>query len=355
VAAKQDLLETLDVLSRLEKIQAELWILFLILGISIIRVYQRTGRYCQAVSQIDVMTKTRPKRADLKNARALFAAFAQYPEQSVTSHHPSSVRYRMKDGIVSIPVSVNHRPVTCLVDTGANFSLLSESEARRLGLVVHNSGGHQTTDAAGLQVGVRIAIADRLEVGHFQLRNVPFIAMGDNQGPFPDLPEGKRGAIGLPVLLAFQTMRWDSKGNFEIGFASVSQNGMKSNMCFEGVQPFEAEFRQKTIQALLDTGAGVTRALPLFARDFANFTHESGQEEPQQVTGMAGSVKVDVVTLPELTLRVGGFNAVLHPAQVLLKETTSDIGWCHVWIGMDMLNQVCRVTLDFKSMRITLE
>ena len=56
------------------------------------------------------MTKTRPKRADLKNARALFAAFGQYLEKVVAGRRLSSVRYRMKKGNIFIPFSVKHWP-----------------------------------------------------------------------------------------------------------------------------------------------------------------------------------------------------------------------------------------------------
>jgi predicted aspartyl protease len=330
-----------------EAFEAHVWLIYL---------YQRAGRFRQVVAQIDEILKVKPDRADLKNARALFAAFGQYPEQAVAARRFSRVRYSVEDGNLFIPVSVNSRSSTYIVDTGAAFSTLSESEATRLGLAVHDASGHQAGDSAGLKFGVRIAIADQLKVGNVRLRHVPFLVARDDQQPFINLPAGKQGVLGLPVLLALQTMRWGKDGNFEIGFASVSRGDRKSNMCFEGVQPvIEAEFRQNKINVFLDTGATVTRVLPLFAKEFARFVKESGKEEPARVTGSSGSVEVEAITLPELTLRVGGFDAVLRPAQVLLKETTSDSRWWHAWMGLDMVNQARRVTLDFKSMRVTLE
>lgn len=144
----------------------------------------------------------------VKNARALFAAFGQYPEQAVAERRFSSVRYRVKDGNLFIPVSVNSRSSTYIVDTGAAFSTLSESEATRLGLAIHDASGHEAGDSAGLKFGVRIAIADRLKVGNVQLRHVPFQVVRDDQQPFIKLPAGKQGVLGLPVLLALETMRW---------------------------------------------------------------------------------------------------------------------------------------------------
>jgi hypothetical protein len=39
---------------------------------------------------------------------------------------------------------------------------------------------------------------------------------------------------------------------------------------------------------------------------------------------------------------------------VLLKETASDLDQCHVWIGIDFLNQASSVTLDFNAMTMVL-
>jgi hypothetical protein len=70
---------------------------------------------------------------------------------------------------------------------------------------------------------------------------------------------------------------------------------------------------------------------------------------------VSGSVDVDALRLPELTLRIGGFDTILRHAPVLLKDTTSDSHWWHVWLGMDLLNQPRMVTLDFNSMTVALE
>jgi len=322
----------------------------------LIYVYQRNGRYRQALSEVEEALAVESDNDGLKNARALFGALSQYPEQSVAERRFSRIRYSMKGGNLFIPAEINGKSANYIFDTGANFSLISEGEAKRLGLTIRESSGHKAEDSAGVNVDIRIAVADQLRVGNVRLRHVTFFVVGDDQQPFVDLPSGERGVLGLPVLLAFQTLRWKQKGIFEIGFAPDSSNTRKSNVCFEGAQPIiEAEFRHSKIKMFLDTGAIRTRALPLFAREFADFVNESGRKDTTRVTGVAGSVEVDAITLTELALRINGFNAVLRPAQVLLKETTSDSRWWHIWIGLDLLNQARVVTIDFKSMTLALE
>ena len=322
----------------------------------LIYIYMRAGRYRQALSEVESALAVKPDDAGLKNARALFGALSQYPEQSVVEHRFSRIRYSMKGGNMFIPVEVNRKSANYIVDTGANFSLISEAEAKRLKLTIHESGGSKMGDSAGASVDVRIAVADQLTVGSIRLRHVSFFVVRDDQQPFIDLPSGERGVLGLPVLLAFQTLRWKQEGTFEVGFAPGSRKGPKSNICFEGANLIiEGEFRQSKINVFLDTGATRTRALPLFAEEFASFINEFGRKGSDRVTGVGSSVEVDVVTLPELALRIGGFDAVLRPAQVLLKDTTSDSRWWHVWSGLDLLNQARVVTLDLKSMTLALE
>ena len=69
--------------------------------------YQRAGRYRQALAQIQEMLAAKPEAADVKNAQAFFAALSRYPDQSVVLRQPSKFRYRIEDGNIFIPVTIN--------------------------------------------------------------------------------------------------------------------------------------------------------------------------------------------------------------------------------------------------------
>lgn len=319
----------------------------------LIYVYQRAGRYRQAMSQIEELLAAEPDNASLKSARSFFAELSQYPEQSVTERKYSSIRYRRVDGNVFVPLSVDGKSADYILDTGANFSTISESEARRLGLTTHESAV-QGTVATGAHVAFRTAVAGQLTVGNVRLRHVVFLVAGDDQQPFVDLPAGERGVLGLPVLLALQTMRWSAEGTFESGFRSARSGVRTSNLCFEGADVVtETGFRQSTLNLHLDTGASETVLFPKFAEEFAGVVRESGKKDSRRVTGVGDSVDVDAVSLPLLTLRVGGFDTTLRPAQVLLKDVGSR--WLHGRLGLDLLGQARVVTIDFRSMTLALE
>lgn len=105
---------------------------------------------------------------------------------------------------------------------------------------------------------------------------------------------------------------------------------------------------------LLDTGAIRTRALPLLANDFPAFAH-GGVKGQTRVTGVAGSVDVNTVTIPELPLRIDRFDLLLRQTEMLLNDTASDHRLWHIWSGIDLAGQARGATLDFRSMTFTLE
>ena len=315
------------------------------------QIYMRAGRYQQALAEVEAAIKSDPEDGNLKNVQAFLRSISDIPAQTVTSRRFSRLHYTMNGGNLFIPVNVNEKGGNYLVDSGANYSLVSESEAKRLGLTI--SGGQNATigDASGANVGFRVAVADRLTVGNVHIRHVLFLVVRDDQQPFAGLPEGERGIIGFPIILAFQTMRWNHKGQFEIGFASGERKLATANMYFDGQRAMvEGEFRNRKINMFVDTGAIHTRALPRFAHDFSDFVSEHGTKSSQRVTGIGNSIEVNSLTLPQLSLRINGPEIVLRPATVLLKETDSFFKPCHVWIGMDFLNQAGVVTVDFKAM-----
>jgi hypothetical protein len=218
------------------------------------------------------------------------------------------------------------------------------------------SGSEFLDGASGKSVGARFAIANRLVAGNFELRNVTFLVVGNDAMPFFEMPAGKQGIIGFPVLRAFRTVRWNRDGTFEMGFRSGLKAG-KPDLCVpDNSSPFlEGLFGTTKIHIMLDTGSGETFLTPRFAKDFPSVVEQAGKKGKARLRGLGGSADVDVIRLPEFKFRAGDFDLVLRPAQVLPEDAKVDRNSYHVWLGMDVLGQARRVTLDFRSMRFALE
>lgn len=318
-------------------------------------LFMRSGRYHRALEQIEAMLSVKPDDASAQNAHLLLAALGRYPEQSVTTRRYSRASYRISDGNLFLPVVVNGKSSTYMLDSGADVSAISESEAKRLGLNVRDIGA-KGQDVTGGDVAFRLAVADQLTIGGTQLTNVAFLVISDDHQPFVDSPPDERGIIGMPVLLALETVRWDREKKFESGFAPGTWDIKTANVCFDGADIVtEARVQDHNLSLVIDTGASTTRFWPPFARDFPGLLPASEKKGATSVSGVGRTVELESVTLPVVKLRIGGLDVVSRPGVVLLKETGSKSHWLHGNLGLDLLGQAKTVTIDFAAMTLHLD
>jgi predicted aspartyl protease len=247
-----------------------------------------------------------------------------------------------------IPVAVDGKPAKYGFDSGMDISFISEAEANRLRLPIHEAIASTLRDgASGNDVPIRFVVAERLTAGGFELRNVVFLVARNDAMPFVELPPDKQGILGIPVLAAFGTMRWNNDHVLRIGMDRDRRDVKHPNMCFQGVAlVVEGTFRTQRIHAWLDTGASKTYLTQRFAQQFPEVI-DAGKEASVRLRGIGGST--------EIKFTVGGFDLALRPAQVLPKDERVDRDWYHVWLGMDLLGQAREVSLDFKALTFSLK
>jgi predicted aspartyl protease len=317
-------------------------------------LYFRHGLYRKALQQLRAMSNEKPEAKDVANEMALFAAFGK-ADQSTGDLSFSTLQMRREDGNLYLPVEIEEKTALYAFDTGANFSLISESEASRLGLAV-TSVDTRIGDSSGNQLGMRVAVAKSLKIGGLQLHNVAFGVLPDAQPPFNELAEQKRGLLGIPILLAMHTVCWSSDGTFTLGRRSEQFDLRKANLAFEQMFPVTRAYFQGTgIDMTVDSGAEKTVLSPPFASAFPDVLKSGGKSESHKLTGVGGSTSYESILLPSLELQIGGLKVTLTNAHVLTQESSDTSKWAAGNLGIDLLNEARSTTLDFGSMRLTLQ
>jgi hypothetical protein len=272
-----------------------------------------------------------------------FAAYGRFGDLTVVNRADSRIPYAVSDVQMYIPLLLNGQPANYLLDTGSNDSFMNESEARRLGLKVdpYNlevEGYSETERMTGIT-------ATDLAIGDFRMRNVVFLVE-------PDRKDDPVGTIGLPVLLALETLRWGPDGILEVGFPGTDPNPRDANMGFaRRTLLTTGGIGNGRLELHFDTGAGITRFYPRFRNDYTDYLRRVGHAEPpapqRGVDELAASV-------PEMHFVAGGSERTLRPARVLLKNPSDLAADLHGSIGFDFLSQAGTVTLDFRAMKLTL-
>jgi hypothetical protein len=273
---------------------------------------------------------------------------AQLADQSLVSHGISRIQGEIRWSLLFAPVSVNGHTAKALLDTGSNWSVVSQSEARRLGLKIvgaaTNAGSPEGKGSA------RVGTAEHFEIGGLRLRNVAFWILSDEQAPFKNLPVGERIVLGMPVFLAMGGLRWSHDGTIEIG---ITITGNEPNLCFDKMDPIvRVESQGKNLEMFFDTGSNETYLLPRFLRDFPGMAL-GAKKASNTLIGVTGSTEAESVDVEEITLRLYGKDVIVLPARVLIKSPLESGDLLHGWLGFDSLKRGGAV--DFRAMIATIE
>ena len=317
----------------------------------LIDVHFRSGHYRSALDELKLLLDRHPRVRSLLEARSLFTALAQQGDMEVVARAPAPASWHIEEGNMFVPVVVNGVSGDYLLDTGANTSVLSVTEAQRLGLKLQGQGTGK--DYAGNNLAFQAAIAPELRFGPIVLHNVPFGVVADKQEPFVHLPAGKRGVLGISILLAVQTWRWSKDGTIEMGFASAGYVKGRENLAFDGSTPLLlAAFAHTLLAFHLDTGATHTDLWPAFARRYPAMLSRGGKS---RIAGVGGSREVSAAKLGTFDLLIDGHQLQLHDVRVLLKPPGSGSRPYYGNLGIDLFEHAQRVTIDFTAMRMTVE
>ena len=317
------------------------------------RIYLRSGRYHRVIANLDQWARTFPDDPHLASEKADVEQFRGLPDQINGPRKASKLRHGASNDF-SGPLLINGRSATYLLDTGAWMSVMSEAEARRLGMTLREGTG-VIGEASGKGITIRTAVARQLVLGSTTFHNVSFAVLPDVE-PWRSMPPGHGGIIGIPILLHLGCIRWINGGRWEIACRDGSGSSDPANMVFFGNHLLLAStVANRQSFMTLDTGAETTDLNANFAREFAREIQDVGTKSKTRIEGAGGSAVIDSITIPKLDFLISGKSVTLRAANVTMQENPAIGGrYCIGNIGLDLLLQAGRVTIDFSRMRLSL-
>jgi predicted aspartyl protease len=313
-------------------------------------LYFYRGQYRKLVDVMERRWAAFPDKKERQQEEAEVAGFRGLPDQVTESSRASTLDH--EPGSTFVSLSINGGAATYFLDTGAWISCMSESEANRLHLTINRTSG-TIGQSAGSHVGFRTAVASDVIIGATHFKNVSFAVFPDDQEPWRDLAVGRRGIIGVPLLVGLQTVRWEKAGPIVFGNSPHAFDIHKANLVFvDDHLVISVSVEGKPIDATVDTGAVSTDLYQPFADRFENLLRANGKADTREVHGVGHSETFQSVTLPELRIQVGGARTVLSPAHVLLKSIGAPC--CVGNFGMDLFSQTPVMEIDFGAMELRL-
>ncbi|MFT3996483.1 MAG: retropepsin-like aspartic protease [Asticcacaulis sp.] len=318
-------------------------------------LYLRQGRFRDAQNAITSsigLTKT-PPTAATQQTLGFVTALAALPPMHLTK--TASGRLPVKRdmaGLARVDIQTGDKTQSAVVDTGAAFSTITETTAKKLGLIFLDTTatvGSVTRDA----VATRFAYAPRLRFGDAELSHVVFIVLPDSALSFANGVYTIEAIIGLPVFLKLGRLEFhrDAAADESLSYGPVDTSPPTdhSDLLLSGVEPLvlaQAGETSTPLRLFIDTGARDTVLYRNLTTDYPALTSKAVKKTTS--LGGAGGTKTDeeALNLPQLVLHVGGRSVSLSDLRILSKTRPDR----HGAIGQDVLKQGRGYVLDFDHM-----
>ena len=274
--------------------------------------------------------------------------------QTISLNGPVRIRtHRGVLGTVDADLTVNGVQASWILDTGANFTAVSASFARRLGVQL-SPGEAQTQGITGAENHLRIAILPELKLGSATVRNVALLVMDDKSLNVPLGPNQRyqiEAVLGYPVFRALDAVTFTKDGWLEAGAGSASAG---ARLFMRQLTPLlECSVAGRKLLFSLDTGANESVFSERYYHEFPSAFHAL-KKRPYGMAGAGGMKILSVYYLPRATLGIGETQAVLEDVPVIPTATKTDLDTAYGNLGRDLMANFRSFTLDFTHMRFVL-
>lgn len=252
-----------------------------------------------------------------------------------------------------VPLTIQGEKFEFALDTAANFSVIMQSQAQRLGLQIFPAGLVVATSTAK-QVQADVTVAEQVEIGKVSYRHVVFLVFSDELLTFPD---GERipGLVGFPLVEAMGEVQFRRDNVLEI----PEQPPLRSlrNLALEGLDPLVlVRYGRDDLICRLDTGAPQTVFYEPFFRRYEDRIESAGKRITAEAGGVGGLQEISAYRIQSLALTIARAGVNLRRVEVYtepIRDPRDNFLFCNV--GLDALQQYRTYSINFRDMALVLE
>lgn len=209
----------------------------------------------------------------------------------------------------------------------------------------------------GVQTGyAKLGVADRIKIGEIIYQNVAFtIAPGDNLAPVDTLQlNAVIGSVFFKAMGECQILPKEKKIIFPIRHTEKPTSG--SNMMLRGGQSFIESFNNDERLLLhYDTGSGYSALSAKYYNEHEDEVKSAGTLKQGGGIGGFGGVKyMDKYILKSFPLKIGQKDIILPEVSVMTEDASVQELFDGT-LGNDILNDVNKVTINYKDMFLLIE
>jgi predicted aspartyl protease len=287
-----------------------------------------------------------------KDDITIFHTMMDVPKMEINMAENSKIPIkRDRAGLQNLAVTMQNDSVDFVFDTGAEFSVIIESVAKKYGVKMLD-GNVRTGTSTSKKVNGHMGLLN-IKLGSIELKNVAFLVLPDSLLTFANGLYVIKGIIGFPVMFAFT--------GFTIvdnEFLMVSQKHLESadkNFAIDGQYIIiRVTAHNDTLPFLFDSGNQTTILSSSYFNRYKTEIIGKCKKEEVVTGGAGGMVKTEAYILDSLTISAGNSRYTLDSIQIYPKDFLGyDMKYLYGNFGQNYISKFSEMRIDFGSMNIS--
>lgn len=290
------------------------------------------------------------ERGELAETRDVAVHLRSVPPEISRTGPPARLEtHRDAAGLQHLPAEIGQGAADPVFDTGANFSVASESFAAAHGIVLLPNSQVVVDSATGAKVSANLGTAD-VRVGNVRIDHAVFLVLKDQDLYIPQLSLQIPAILGFPILRALGHVRFNAGGSIDVGLKSLKS--AREDLAFDGLTPLvRVRYAGQDVPFILDTGARKTSLSRRFESRFPT-AFSTAVDRTVQRAGAGGVTSGVTRVLPTIALKVAGLPITLHDVGMGAEADRIDRE-AYGRAGQDVMFARGAFDLDLQTMRLS--
>lgn len=314
--------------------------------------HSKLYEYSQAYATIDEILKKYSrlyKQSDIddyKNTQKIWKVLSDQPKQQVLILGNTDMKIIKDDaGLSNLEVTNDTVSIPFIFDTGANFSTVTESTARKLRMIVFDSL-IDVTSITGSKIKAHMAICPVFKLGNIQVNYAVYIVFPDKELAIPQIDYQINGILGFPVIEAMKEVQITKGGDFIV--PKTRTRNSEQNMAIHNFVPV-INIEGETYS--FDSGADQTMLYNVYYKRHKAEINAKYKEEKLSFGG-AGGLTTKRGFMVKFEPVINGKKIKLSSVMVFLENLKEEENYLSGNIGQDIIRKFDKMTLNFEDMFI---
>ena len=292
---------------------------------------------------------TEDEKRNFKDEIDMLESMKDAPPQKISKSGELKLKIK-KDmaGLWNVPVSFGENSYDFVFDTGADYSVVVESMAKKLNLQVSDKTFEVGT-STDKRVTSKIAIAKLFRIGNITFEYVVLLVMKDEDFTFG--PYKIEGVIGAPIIRALGEIKLTKEKMLIV--PELPEISDWHNFAYSGYTPIiQMIYGNDSLEFVFDSG---NNSVELFSPFFKKYSGEiTAKYKLQKINtgGAGGIIETDGYIIDKINLKTGNSNADLIGVPLLINELSDNHKYFHGNLGQQYIQQFDTLIMNYANMYI---